>query len=147
MDRNALGYLTDLNRSMDGVFAMLDKLTDYPELQKDYFQILKANFREQLGNVNTTVLDALEASEHKETYVAYTQRAAYEKETRDPDDCYLMVQEREEELRRQGQPSQIGILLNTRTVTREEILSGDFAADGEGEDEQGPQSDDNRIAQ
>jgi hypothetical protein len=79
MDRNALAYLNDLNRSMDGIFAMLDKLTDYPEVQKDYFQVLKANFREQLGNVNTTVLDALERSEHKETYVAYKQRAAYEK--------------------------------------------------------------------
>jgi hypothetical protein len=135
MDRNALAYLNDLNRSMDGVFAMLDKLTEYPELHKDYFLVLKANFREQLCNVNTTVLNALEQSEHKETYVAYTQRAAYEKEIRDPDDCYLMVLDREEELLRQGQPSRIGILLNTRSVTREEILAGDFAAEADDEQE------------
>jgi hypothetical protein len=59
------------------------------------------------------------------------------KETRDPDDCYLMVLEREEELLRQGQPSRIGILLNTRSVTGEEILSGTFA--GEAEDEEEPE--------
>jgi hypothetical protein len=135
VDRSALAYLNDLNRSMDSVFAMLDKLTDYPELQKDYFQVPKANLREQLGNVNTAVLDALEKSEHNETYVAYKQRAAYERETRDPDDCYLMVLEREEELLRQGQPSRIGILLNTRSVTREAILRGDFAAETEDEEE------------
>jgi hypothetical protein len=131
MDRNALTYLSELNRSMDGVFTMLDKLNEYPELQKDYFVVLKPSLREQLANINTSAMDALEKSEQKELFVAYTQRMAYEKELRDPDDCYLMVLEREEELQRQGQPSRIGILLGKRQVTREEILSGSFAAEAE----------------
>jgi hypothetical protein len=131
MDRNALTYLSELNRSMDAVFTMLDKLNEYPELQKDYFVVLKPSLREQLANINTSTMDALEKSEQKEMFVAYTQRMAYEKELRDPDDCYLMVLEREEELQRQGQPSRIGILLGTRHVTREEILSGSFAAEAE----------------
>ena len=136
MDRNALTYLSELNRSMDGVFLMLDKLNEYPELEKDYFLVLKACLREQLGNINTSALDALEQSEQKEMFVAYTQRMAYEKETRDPDDCYLMVLQREEELQSQGQPSRIGILLGTRQVTREEILSGSFAAESNQGDDQ-----------
>jgi hypothetical protein len=74
-------------------------------------------------------MDVLEKSEQKELFVAYTQRMAYEKEIRDPDDCYLMVLEREKELQRQGQPSRIGILLGMQPVTREEILSGSFGAE------------------
>jgi hypothetical protein len=146
MDRNALTYLGELNQSMDGVFTMLDKLNEYPELQKDYFLVLKATLREQLANINTSAMNALEESEQKELFVAYTQRMAYEKEIRDPDDCYLMVLEREKELQRQGQPSRIGILLGMRHVTREEILSGSFAAEAEDpdadQDEDGEDSDD-----
>jgi hypothetical protein len=107
MDRNALTYLSELNRSMDAVFTMLDKLNEYPELQKDYFVVLKAILREQLANINTSAMSALEESEQKELFVAYTQRMVYEKEIRDPDDRYLMVLEREKELQRQGQPSRI----------------------------------------
>jgi len=145
MDRNAISYLSEVNRSMDVVFTMLDKLESYPELRKDCFQVLKANFREQLGNVNTVVLDVLEASEHDETYVAYKQRTAYEKLIRDPDDCYLMVLEREEELRQQGEPSRIGILLNTRSVTREEIMNGSFGA--EADDEEESEADEEQTAE
>jgi hypothetical protein len=57
------------------------------------------------------------------------------KKLRDPDDCYLDVRYREEELRRQGQPSQIGLLLGMRKVTREEILSGSFEDGDEDESE------------
>jgi hypothetical protein len=133
MDRNALIYLSELNRGMDGVFSMLDKLNEYPELQKDYFSVLKANLREQLGNINTSAMDALGRSEHKEMFVAYTTRKAYERELRDPDDCYLEVLKREEELQSEGQPSRIGILLGTRPLSREEILDGSFEAEAEDE--------------
>jgi hypothetical protein len=109
MDRNAITYLSELNKGMDGVFSILDKLLEYPELQKDSFEVLKANLREELGNVNTTVLDVLEQSEHDATYVAYKQRREYERVTRDPNDCYLLVLEREKVLAEQGQPSRQGL--------------------------------------
>jgi hypothetical protein len=135
MDRNAITYLSELNKGMDGVFAMLGKLLEYPELQKDHFQVLKANLREELGNVNTTVFDALEESEHKASFVAYQQRMDYEKVTRDPDDCYLMVMQREKELEEKGKPSQIKVVFETGEMTRDEILSPDFTGET-GDDEQ-----------
>jgi hypothetical protein len=134
MDRNVLTYLSELNRSMDTVFTMLDKLNEYPELQKDYFVVLKSNLREQLGNINTSAMDAVGKSEHKEMFVAYTTRKAYEKDLRDPDDCYLEVLKREEELQSEGQPSRIGILLGTRPLSREEILDRSFAQESEDPD-------------
>jgi hypothetical protein len=115
--------------------------------EKDYFLILKATLREQLANINTTAMSALEESEQKELFVAYTQRMAYEKEIRDPDDCYLMVLKREEELQSQGQPSRIGILLGMRHVTREEILSGSFAAEADdADDDQGEEEEESDDA-
>lgn len=86
----------------------------------------KRIFASNLANTNVAVLEALEESEQAEMLAAYKKRVAYEKELRDPDDCYLNVQQREEELHRQGEPSKIGILLNMRRVTREEILNGSF---------------------
>jgi hypothetical protein len=135
MDRNAITYLSELNRGMDGVFSVLDKLLAYPELQKDGFQVLKASLREDLGNVNTTVLDVLEQSERDAAYVAYKQRREYEKATCDPDDCYLLVMEREKELAEQGQPSQIKVMFGFGELTREEIMSPDFTGETEGEKE------------
>ncbi|MGC2163588.1 MAG: hypothetical protein WA634_16895, partial [Silvibacterium sp.] len=107
--------------------------------QKDGFEVLKASLREELGNINTTVLDVLEQSERDAAYVAYKQRREYEKATGDPDDCYLLVMEREKELAEQGQPSQIKVMFGLGDVTREEILSSDFT--GEAEDDEGPEGD------
>jgi hypothetical protein len=105
---------------------MLDKLLEYQELQTDSFQVLKASLREELGNVNTTVLDVLEESEHDATYVAYKQRRDHEKAIRDPDDCYLMVLEREKELQEQGRPSQIKVIFGTGEAVRDEIMDLSF---------------------
>lgn len=135
MDRNAITYLSELNRGMDGVFSMLDKLLEYRELQKDCFEVLKANLREELGNVNTTVFEVLEKSEHDATYVAYKQRREYEKITSDPDDCYLMVMQREKELEEKGKPSQIKVVFETGEMTRDEILSPDFTGENKDEEE------------
>ena len=35
MDRNALGYLTDLNRNVEDAVALLEKLAEYPELNNE----------------------------------------------------------------------------------------------------------------
>lgn len=133
MDRNALGYLTDLNRNVENALALLEKLAEYPELNNEDFIIYQSYFREYLADTNMAVIDVLEESEQRTMIKANRDRVAYEKKLRDPDDCYLDVRHREEELRRQGQPSQIGLLLGMRKVTRDEILSGSFDDDDEDE--------------
>jgi hypothetical protein len=136
MDRNALIYLHDLNRSMETTLAMLETLAQYPELKTNDFIVLQAYFREHLGDANVTVLDALEQWEQEEMMAANRKRVAYEKEIRDPDDCYLDVERREEERRQQALPPMIGILRGMRRVTREEILAGPLEADLEDEEHQ-----------
>lgn len=138
MDRNALGYLTDLNRAMDSALALFEKLAEYPALKNEDFVVYQAYLREYLADTNLMVLDALEAAEQKTMLKANRERIAWEKKIRDPNDCYLNVRHREEELRNEGKPSQIGLLLGMRRVTREEIMSSTFEED----DEEKPDAED-----
>jgi hypothetical protein len=133
MDRSALGYLTDLNRNVEGALALLEKLAEYPELNNEDFIIYQSCFREYLADANTMVLDALEEYEQEIMLKANRERVAWEKKIRDPDDCYLDVMNREEELRAEGQPSQMGFLFGMRRLSRSEILSGSFEERGEAE--------------
>lgn len=131
MDRNALGYLTDLNRNMEGALTLLEKLAEYPELNNEDFIVFQSYFREYLADTNMTVLDALAESEQETMLKANRERVAYEKKIKDPDDCYLDVRNREQELRELGLPSQFGLLLGMRRVTREEIMSSSFGDEDE----------------
>jgi hypothetical protein len=135
MDRNALGYLTDLNRNVEGALTLLEKLAEYPELNNEDFIIFQSYFREYMGDTNMMVLDALEESEQETMLKANKERVAYEKKIRDPDDCYFDVRNREEELRAQDLPSQLGILWGMRRLTTADILSSSFEDEDEDEDE------------
>jgi hypothetical protein len=126
MDRNALRYLSDLNQNVESAVSLLEKLAEYSELNKEHFIIYQSYFRDYLADANLDVIDALEESEQETMIKANRERVDWEKKIRDPDDCYLDVRRREEELRELGQPSKIGILFGMRKVTREEILSRPF---------------------
>jgi hypothetical protein len=144
MDRNALGYLTDLNRNVEGALTLLEKLADYPELNNEDFIIFQSYFREYLADTNMMVLDALEESEQETMLKANEERVFYEKKIRDPDDCYFDVRNREKELRAQGQTSKIGILHGMREVTTKDILSDSCEDEDEAETE--PDSGESRSA-
>ncbi|WP_213803739.1 hypothetical protein [Granulicella sp. dw_53] len=144
MDRNALGYLADLNRNVEGALLFLEKLAEYPELNNEDFIIYQSYFREYLADTNMMVLDALEESEQETMLKANRERVAWEKKIRDPDDCYFDVRNREEELREQGLPSQLGILRGMRRTTTKDILSGSF--EDNDEDETEPDSDQRQPA-
>jgi hypothetical protein len=134
MDRNALGYLADLNRNVESALVILEKLAEYPELNNEDFIIYQSRFREYVADANMMVLDALEDSEQETMIKANHERVAYEKKIRDPDDCYLDVMNREKELLKEGKPSQMGFLFGMRRFTKGEILSGTFEERGEVDD-------------
>ena len=145
MDRNALGYLTDLNRNVEGALALLEKLAEYPELNNEDFIIYQSYFREYLADTNMMVLDALEDYEQETMLKANRERLAWEKKIRDPDDCYFDVRNREDELRAQGLPSKIGILRGMRRTTTKDILSD--SCEDEERVEIKPDSDEDQPAQ
>jgi hypothetical protein len=135
MDRNALGYLTELNRNVESALSLLVKLAEYPELNREDFIVYQSYFRESLSDANLDVIDALEEFEQEAMLKASEQRAAFEKKIRAPDDCYLEVAKREEELREEGEPSRLGLIFSRRRFTREEIMSDTFGDEDETGDE------------
>jgi hypothetical protein len=128
---------------VEGALTLLEKLAEYPELNNEDFIIFQSYFREYMADTNMMVLDALEESEQETMLKANREHVAYEK-IRDPDDCYFDVRNREEEIRAQGLPSQLGILWGLRRVTTEESLSSPFEDEDETETE--PDSAEGRTA-
>ena len=104
-------------------------------MNNEDFIIFQSYFREFLAVTNMMILDALEESEQETMLKANKERVAHEKKIRDPDDCYFDVRNREEELRAQGLPSQLGMLWGMSKVTAEDILSTSFEDEDEAETE------------
>ena len=114
MDGNVFEYLMGLNQKVEGAIELLRRLARYPALNKESFIIFQTYFREYLADANLRVICAIEESEEEVMREIGWTRAAYEKKLHDPDDCYIDVARREEELRMQGRPSQLGILFGMR---------------------------------
>jgi hypothetical protein len=114
MDGNVFEYLMGLNQKVEGAIELLRRLARYPALNTESFIIVQTYFREYLADANLRVIYAIEESEEEVMRQVGWTRVAYEKKLRDPDDCYIDVARREEELRAQGLPSQLGILFGMR---------------------------------
>jgi hypothetical protein len=134
MDGNVFEYLMGLNQKVEGALELLRRLARYPALNTEGFLIYQAYFREYLADANLRVIYAIEESEEEVMRQLGWTRAAYEKKLHDPDDCYIDVVRREEELRLQGRPSQLGILFGMR---KSEIVGGPLDEDDEGESDAG----------
>lgn len=134
LDGNVFEYLMCLNQKVDGAIELLRRLARYPALNTESLIIYQTYFREYLADANLRVIYAIDESEEEVMRLAGLTRAAYEKKLRDPDDCYIDVVRREEELRAQGKPSQLDILFGMR---KSEIGGDPLDEDEEGEHDGG----------
>jgi hypothetical protein len=135
MDHLVFEHLLTLNRSVESAIDTLKKLAEYPELQKGGFLVRSSYLREHLSDANLSILEALHGSEEAAGGVAYKERRAYEKLTRDPDDCYLEVMDREKERQEQGLPSLIGIQFGMQNAAVDEVPSEIHAETGSNDPE------------
>jgi len=138
MDGNVFEYLMCLNQKVEGAIELLRRLARYPALNKESFIIFQTYFREYLADANLRVIFAIEESEEEVMREIGWTRDAYEKKLRDPDDCYIDVMRREEELHLQGRPSQLGMLFGMRKA---EIVGDPPDEDQEGESDSEVHSD------
>ena len=138
IDGNVFEYLMGLNQKVEGAIELLRRLARYPALNTESFIIVQTYFREYLADANLRVICAIEESEEEVMREIGWTRVAYEKKLRDPDDCYIDVVRREEELRQQGLPSQLGILFGMRKA---EIVGHPPDGDGERESDSEVHSD------
>ena len=138
MDGNVFEYLMCLNQKVESAIELLQRLARYPALNTESFIIYQTYFREYLADANLRVIYAVEESEEEVMRQLGWTRTAYEKKLHDPDDCYIDVVRREEELRLQGRPSQLGILFGMRKA---EVVGDPLGKDEDGENDSEVHSD------
>jgi hypothetical protein len=103
-------YLYQLNRNLQETVEILEHIRKSPGINKKQFHGYRVEIEHLRAEASQHVADSMDQIEAKESLQWWKQKRAYEKSMRDPDDVYFEVRDREEERRKQGLPSLIGVL-------------------------------------
>jgi len=99
-----------LNRSIEHLMVILDEIEKAPGMPKKAFDGYKVDIQYLRSHATQDVLEVMNDKEISEMAKLGKQKKAYDDSLRDLDDVYFEVQEREEQRRKQGLPSMIGVL-------------------------------------
>jgi|SRR6516165_9065272 hypothetical protein len=111
-----------LNQGIDHVIATLRGMEKFPFTDKESLRSAQAEIEEVRAGTNADFAERLSDCENSHAGRFWKQRRAFEKKWRDPDDVYLDVERREQERRRQGLPSRVGIIPHSAVVEQEERM-------------------------
>jgi hypothetical protein len=110
-----------LNRNVQDLLVILEEIEKAPGIPKRAFDAYKVEIQYLRSHATQDVLEVMNDKEIHEMAVLGKQKKAYEDSLRDLDDVYFEVQEREEQRRRQGLPSLIGVLRGYQPSTAERV--------------------------
>jgi hypothetical protein len=99
-----------LNRNIDDLLVVLEEIRKCPGMPERSFEAYKVEIQYLRSRATQDVLEAMNDMEIDEMATLGKQKKDYEDTIRDLDDVYFEVQQREEQRRKQGLPSLIGIL-------------------------------------
>jgi hypothetical protein len=99
-----------LNEGMDHVIALLRDMEKLSFAETESLQCAVVEIEEVRCDVNADFTEKLADSERFDEGRFWKQRRDFEKKWRDPDDVYLDIQRREQERKKQGLPSRLGVL-------------------------------------
>jgi hypothetical protein len=103
-------YLYQLNRNLHETVEILEHIRKSPGINKKQFHAYQVEIEHLRAEASQGVANSINQIESKESLQLWKQKRAYEKSLGDPDDVYLEARDREEERRKQGLPSLIGVL-------------------------------------
>ncbi len=103
-------YLYQLNRNLQETVDILEHIRKSPGINKKRFHAYQVEIEHLRAEASQDVAASMGQIEGKESFQLWKQKRAYEKSLGDPDDVYFEVRDREEERRKQGLPSLIGVL-------------------------------------
>src|SRR5229473_2181536 len=103
-------YLYELNRNLRETVEILERIRKSPGMREKPFKHHQVEIEHLRADATEDVLDVMSDIEVDEASRFWSQKRAYEKSIRDPDDVYFEVRDREEERRKQGLPSLLGVL-------------------------------------
>jgi hypothetical protein len=99
-----------LNRIIQDLLVILEEMKKTPGMPKKAFDAYKVEIQYLRSHATQDVLEVMNDKEIDEMAALGRQKRAYDDSIRDLDDVYFEVQEREEQRRKQGLPSMIGVL-------------------------------------
>ena len=110
------------NRNVQDILGILEEIKNAPGMPKKSFESYQVEIRYLRSHATQDVLEVMNDKEIYEMAKLGRQKKAYDDRIRDLDDVYFEVQHREEERRKQGLPSLIGVLPpNHHTAEAEEV--------------------------
>ena len=99
-----------LNQGVDHVLAILRGMKKFPFADKESLHSAQAEIEEVRAGMNADFAERLGDRERSDEARFWKQRRAFEKKWHDPDDVYIDVERREQERKKQGLPSRVGVI-------------------------------------
>ena len=109
-----------LNQGFDHVLALLRGMEKLPFADKESVQSAVVEIEEVRCDMNADFTEHLADSERHDEGRFWKQRRTYERKLEDPDDVYLSVERREEERKKQGLPSRVGVVPHSAVAEEEQ---------------------------
>jgi hypothetical protein len=103
-------FLYFLNRNVQDVLGTLEEIKKSPGMPRKSFEAYQVEIQYLRSHATQDVLEVMNDTEIHEMAKLGRQKKAYDDSIRDLDDVYFEVQHREEQRRKQGLPSLIGVL-------------------------------------
>jgi len=102
--------LSSLNRKLQDILVILEEIKKAPGMPRKSFEAYQVEIQYLRCHATLDVLEVMNNAEIHEMAKLGKQKRDYEDSIRDVDDVYFEVQNREEQRRKQGLPSLIGVL-------------------------------------
>ena len=109
-----------LNQGVDQVLRMLRAMEKFPFADKESLHSAQAEIEEVRAGTNADFAERLSDRERSDEGRFWRQRRAFEKKWHDSDDVYLDVERREEERKKQGLPSRVGVIPHFAVAEQED---------------------------
>jgi hypothetical protein len=103
-------FLYFLNRNVQDILGTLEEIKKFPGMPRKSFEAYQVEIQYLCSHATQDVLEVMNDTEIHEMAKLGKRKKAYDDSIRDLDDVYFEVQHREEQRRKQGLPSLIGVL-------------------------------------
>jgi hypothetical protein len=110
-----------LNEGVDHLIILLNDLKKFPIVDEESVRCAIVDIEKSRCDMNADLTEKLADRERFDEGRFWRQRREFEKKWRDPDDVYIGVQQREEERKKKGQPSRLGVLPHSAVADEERI--------------------------
>jgi hypothetical protein len=111
-----------LNQKLQDTVQILKKLEKCPWLRRAFLRSFQVEVEDLRAQTNFEVIEHLSDREQRDWARFGKLRRRWDLQLEDPDDVYLKVEDREEERRKQGLPSRLGIIPHAAVAADEDRL-------------------------